>query len=163
MINGTESGFSTSSSQSCTDFLTVLNGNVGGALSLHSSDIQLLDSTFDGFTTSYQGGAVFSVEGSLIMSNCNFENEIQSLLNGGAVFAFEAQVRVSNSTFHSQAQGNGGGLYLLDAVFSFSNSACIGAQATLGGKKFLLSAINRWSYELNRLHYEFVFSNQYRQ
>ncbi|MFH1377209.1 MAG: hypothetical protein ABIH86_00465 [Planctomycetota bacterium] len=80
-------------------------------MALYETDSALIDTTFDGNYSYYDGGAVYSNLNSLSVSGCSFDNNTSDT-SGGACYFDTVDTVIINSTFGvNWSSENGGGLY----------------------------------------------------
>lgn len=124
------------------DFLQLINGNGGGAMSsgaggaiLHRNGgvLNVENSTFSSNQApSGVGGAIFSNAGSLNISNSTFSNNTASS-NGGAINVSGGSVDIANSTFSNNNSNGDGGAIWTQVVSTITNSTLSGNKAAVNG------------------------------
>ncbi len=106
----------------------------GGAIYSHDSDIVISDSVFaNNEAQEFRGGALYIYNGSVSISNSIFTGNIGEL-SGGAIYAASSTaMQITDSIFHGNATTDQGGAIFSYSSFDLTDSSLQRNQAAKGG------------------------------
>ena len=118
---------------------TSVTSGDGGAVANNGGTITISDSFFDWNSAAYSGGAIFSEEGNISVTNSEFRNQNAYNSDGGAIFIYASGGIVGSlftaCTFKSNQADNHGGALHVDTVqiTRIKNSTFFDNTANKGG------------------------------
>ena len=108
-------------------------GASGGAIYSYDSDVEISDSVFaNNIAQQGAGGALFAYEGSISIMNSIFSGNI-STEDGGAISARSGSVRISRSAISDNSAGDQGGAIFTSGYVELKDSALQRNVAAKGG------------------------------
>ncbi len=132
--------FGSKTSGTVIEGFTIIDGQAdqGGAVSIRSCDVTVMDCTMTDNSASSSGGALYCTYGDVNVSNCQFMGN-DSAGDGGGLFVRYCTTTFSNcDIMNNTANLTGGGLYLRDSDSSLVEMTIEGnASATSGGGMLL--------------------------
>ena len=111
--------------------LTIQDGHndMGGAINVSHSTLNLTYSTIIGSTASYNGGAIYNDSGTVNVTGSALQDNTSNAIGGGAIYNISGTVNVTNSTLQGNyantgsGNGYGGGIYSDQGTLTVTNSA----------------------------------------